>query len=539
MKKKRLSLGLDVSTQGVAAVVLDIEGQTRVGEHSLDYCRDPRLNRFGVREEDYILPPEREGEANQPAAMYLAALDAVFDDLKQTLALEDIAVINDSGQQHGHVYLNKRAREVFQKLNEKESAASDLASLLSDGLAWEVAPIWMTADTQTDAEYIREYLGGSKRAIELSGSDLPLRFTGVVMRRNARLYPDMYRRTDNIQLISSLVPAVLTGNSRVPIDHGNGAGTVLMDYTCKKWSDDLIKATADGLAGGDKAFRSKLPPLAAPDDIVGTIANYYIVKYGFSPGCKIAAGSGDNPQSKVLVAGDLLSLGTSLVFMVTTDGKTLDMNGYANAMYDGLGRPFIFGCRTNGAMAWDRVRAGYGLAKEEYRPAETALRETTAGQNLVFWQPRKESFPPSGSTDIVRMGEVAPGLGTDYAGVIESSLAAVYYHSRGFSRETGEPLYVTGGARNSPEILRRVAAIWRRPVIPVVGGGAALGAAVAGAMALPKSEGKQADVERFVDKNILGRGQEIFPRDEDIQSFHRPGGYLERFAIAESRLIRQ
>jgi hypothetical protein len=47
------------------------------------------------------------------------------------------------------------------------------------------------------------------------------------------------------------------------------------------------------------------------------------------------AGSGDNPQSKVQVAGDLLSLGTSFVNMTSTDGKVIDKSGLANAMYDG------------------------------------------------------------------------------------------------------------------------------------------------------------------------------------------------------------
>jgi xylulokinase len=536
MEKKRLALGLDVSTQGVTAVVLDIGVRRRVYERALDYCRDPRLNVFGIRGEDYILPPEREGEANQPAEMFLAAIDAIFSDLGEAVPLEDIVVINSSGQQHGHVYLNRRARELFRRLKEKDAAKSDLATLLKGGLAWGNAPIWMTADTREDAGHIREYLGGKERAIKLCGSDLPLRFTGVVMRRNARLYPEMYRQTDNIQLISSLVPAVLTGNSTAAIDYGNGGGTALMDYRRKGWSGRLIKAAADGLAGGEKAFRRKLPSLTAPDSIAGSIAGYFVRKYGLPPECKIAAGSGDNPQSKVLVAGDLLSLGTSLVYMVATDGKTLDMNGYANAMYDGLGRPFIFGCRTNGAMVWDRVRARYGLAKEEYRPAEAALRETPMGRGLVFWQPRNESFPPSGSTDIIRMGGVRSGLGADYGGVIESSLAAVYHHSRGFSRETGEPLYVTGGARNSAEILRRVAAIWRRPVIPVAGGGAALGAAVAGAMALLKSEGKTADVEKYTGGDILERGRTVTPGDEDMRAFHGPGGYLARFASEEMKL---
>jgi hypothetical protein len=70
MKKRRLSLGLDLSTQGIAAVVLDIDARNKVYEHSLDYCRDERLNTFGICKEDYILPPETEGEASQPPELF-------------------------------------------------------------------------------------------------------------------------------------------------------------------------------------------------------------------------------------------------------------------------------------------------------------------------------------------------------------------------------------------------------------------------------------------------------------------------------------
>jgi xylulokinase len=537
MKKKRLSLGLDLSTQGISAVVLDIDRRTKVYEYSLDYCKDSRLNTFDIRKEDYILPPQSEGEASQPPELFFASLDAIFDDLKDCLSLKDIVVTNNSGQQHGHVYLNHQARTIFRKLLRGDSASSDLVSLLKGSLAFGLAPIWMTSNTDEEARFIRNYIGGKERAIALSGSNVPLRFTGVVMRKIARQFPEAYHQTDNIQLISNLVPAVLTGNSRVPLDYSNACGTSLMDYRRKCWSDSLIKATSDGLPGGERAFRSKLPSLAAPDAIVGTMAAYFVRKYGFSPSCRIVAGSGDNPQSKVLVAGDLLSLGTSIVNMVSTDGRTLDMNGFANAMYDGVGRPFMFGCRTNGAMVWDQLRAMYGLAKEEYTPAEEALRQAPLARNLVFWQPRDESFPPSGSIDMVRVGNETPGLGTDYAGLIETTLAAVYYHSKGFTRKTSETLYVTGGARNSREILRRVAAIWNRPVTPVEGGGAALGAAVAGAGTFLKAEGNTVDMEQYIGADLLKKESPFQPGLGDVRAFHRRGGYLDMFAVEETKLL--
>ncbi len=537
MKKPRLALGLDIGTQGISAVVLDIDKRTKIHEHSLDYCQDARLNIFGIRKEDYILPSESEGEASQPPLMFFASLDAIFDDLKKHIPLKDIVVVNNSSQQHSHVYLNHEALSIFKKLSVEASASSDLVNLLKDSLAYQRAPIWMTSNTDEQAEHIRKYVGGKEKAIKLCGSDIPLRFTGVIMRHVAQQYPEIYAQTDNIQLISSLVTAILTGNSKTPIDYGNACGMVLMDYQQQAWSDILIKAAADGLAGGEEVFRSKLSTIVSPCTISGKIASYFVFKYGFSPMCQIVAGSGDNPQSKVLVGGDLLSLGTSLVYMVSTDGETFDMNGFANAMYDGLGKPFIFSCRTNGTMVWDKLREIYGLKKEEYEPAEEALRHTPVGQNLLFWQPRDESFPPSGKIEMVRIGNEKPGLGADYAGLIETTLASVYYHSQDFSKNTKEKIYVTGGAVNSREIIRRIAAIWSRPVVTLDECGAALGAAIAGAYAFLRTSPKIENIEKFNGLDFTKQSQPIQPRTDDVVTFHRPGRYLDIFVKEEARLL--
>ena len=74
----------------------------------------------------------------------------------------------------------------------------------------------------------------------------------------------------------------------------------------KDWSIKLVKAVGDGLPGGESTLRNKLLPIVSPYTIVGRIATYFIERYGFSPDCRIIAGSGDNPQSKVLVTGNLI-----------------------------------------------------------------------------------------------------------------------------------------------------------------------------------------------------------------------------------------
>jgi xylulokinase len=540
MNKKRLSLGLDISTQSISAVVLDIDAREIVCELSLDYNKDPRLNIYGIRKEDYILPPEAEGEASQPAAMFFAAMDAVFAGLKQAVDMGSIVAVNSSGQQHGHLYLNSKAATLFSSLNNEGNLKNNLAALLKDGLAYDRAPIWMTADTTAQADYIRQAVGGKEKLIELSGSDAPLRFTGIVMRKIGERHPDIYNNTQNIQLISSLTAAVMTGNSRIPLDYGNACGMSLMDYRRKKWSGALLKAASGGLPGGEKAFKRKLPEIVPPYAVAGQPAAYFVNKYGFSRDCRILAGSGDNPQAKVCVSGDLLSLGSSIVNMVSTDGKTFDLAGYANAMYDGLGRPFMFGCRTNGALVWDQLRAMYGMKKDDFVAAEETLRNTPPGQNLVFWQPRPESFPVSGSFEITRLNS-DPGFTGDYPGIIESTLAAVYFHSLGFSSPSQEPLYVTGGAQNSAGILQRVAALWERPVIGIEEGGAALGAAAAAAGVFLRMQSGKDTGEREImtdyPAGLLKSKKAVQPLPGDIKAFHGEGGYLEKFAQTEAKMI--
>lgn len=536
-RNQRLSLGLDSSTQSLSAIIIDIDTAEKCFEHAIDYRADTRTNDFGIGE-DYILPPKFDGEAEQPPLMYLASLDALFADMRKAgIELNKIVVINTSGQQHGHVYLNKNATIIFSNLQRQESSTLELKTLLAGVFSYSTAPIWMTANTVAQTNHVREAVGGKASMIELSGSDAPLRFTGAVIRRVAEQYPDEYTTTEKIQLISSFIPAVLSGNPNVPIDFGNGCGMSLMNYTDRIWDKELIAATTDGLQGGSEGLLKKLPDLTNPNTVVGNIATYFVEKYGFSSECAIIAGSGDNPQAKVPVSGDLLSLGTSFVNMVSTDGKTLDPEGYANAMYDGIGRPFMFGCRTNGAMVWDSVRNMYGLSKEQYEPAEAALREVALGKFMTFWQPKTESFPVSGAFDLTRITEPnSPYLATDYTGVIETSLAALYVYSQVFTKQTQEPLYVTGGATDSSQIMRRVAGIWNRPVVAVEKGGAALGAAVAGAKAYRNHKDEPFDVETF-NASVLKRGEHIQPNAADVAAYHGDGNYLFRFRQENERIM--
>ena len=477
------TLGLDISTQSISAVVVAVASPAAiVAEVSLRYRDDARLNRFGIDFGSLLVPPRVAGEADQPPEMFLAGLDAILADLVAAgIDLGRVAAVSVSAQQHGHVYLSRTGLAAIAALGapgggERGSESEDLVGLLRGAFAYGTAPIWQTADSQSAADEIRVAVGGTKAVVDVSGSDSPARFTGAVIRRTAGRYPVAWRDTARVALLSSFVSGVLAANPECPIDWGNGAGTTLMDYRTREWSDALVAAVGDGIPEGAGGVGRRLPGLASPITVAGTIARYFVDRYRFDPGCLVNIGSGDNPQSKVMIDGDLLSLGTSFVYMVDTGEPVVDTRGYANSMYDGIGRPFLFACRTNGAMVWDRVRDRFGA---DFDRAEWALAEARPGERLAVWQPYAESFPVGPPFDLVAGDGVSdpPSFEDLYPAIVDSALVLTRYYAQGFERGKG-PLTLTGGPAGSVGIQRRVAAVFERPVVVMGSSGAALGSAL-------------------------------------------------------------
>jgi len=522
-------LGIDSSTQGTAVAVLQRNSFQVIARKKLTYRDDSRLSRYLPEGSAApLLPAEEEGEADQPPAMYLAALNAAFDDLGPQV-LARVAAVNVSAQQHGQVWISQRGIEAIRALREPARGAPDVLTCFpEEGFAHDRSPIWMTTSTAIDAEVIRAACGGSDDVTSRSGSDSPLRFSGAVLRHVALRHPRSYRRARRVHLISSFLTAVLSGNPDAPIDWGNGSGTSLMNWRDRTWDRLLVSAVAHGLPGDADGLLARLPPLSHPLEVVGTIAPRLSQRYGFSTECLVVAGSGDNPQTKVLATGELLSLGTS--FVVMTAGDTPHRS--ANAMYDGLGRPFLFGCRTNGALSWEAVRIRHGLEADNFAYAERALSTHSVGEasaDFIF-QPALESFPECPRSIPTPSGDFAK----DYAATVDSSLSLTYLASRPFSRDTG-PVFVAGGIASSSAVLQRVATIWGRPALRLSDAGASTGAAVAAAVALAPLE--QRDLIALRARHEWTRSDGSVSADQTSSAALRAsGGYFDRLSDAYERL---
>jgi xylulokinase len=537
---KSVVLGIDASTQSLSGVVLDCASGSLLWQHSLAYRDDARLCGLGFEHDSLLIPPREAGEAEQPPRLFIAALAALLHDLAASgVDVSTIAAINTSGQQHGHVYLNAEADAAFTRLREPASARGELAALLAGSFAYGGAPIWKTANTAAEAAHIRAAVGGQAALIARIGSDLPLRFAAAIQRKIGGRYPESYAATRHLVQISSLITAMLCGDAALPIDFGNACGTGLMNYRDRVWDELLLEAVAGDLPGGAAALAAKLPRIVHPLAVCGKVAAYFQANYGFSPACRVIAGSGDNPQSKVLAGGDLLSLGTSFVCMVASPEGGVDASGAANAMYDGLGRPFNFFCRTNGALAWDRLRQRHGLADGDYAAGEAALAATAAGSRLRFWHPDAESFPLiAANAQPVRLDRNDVTFASDFSAVVDSSLGLIYRYGEKVAGASGQKppaIVVCGGASKSAGVMRRVAALWNRPAIAAGQAGAALGAALAAAVAIAPENRREAlaDTLRaqiFADKPVT------LPDPGLVRAYHAPGAYLDQLEPAFEKL---
>ncbi len=300
MSTRKLYLGLDSSTQGLKASIIDDE-LNMVYERAVNFDRDlPQFKtRGGVHQQEDGLT------VTAPAIMWVAAMDLLFSHMQEDGAsLGDIVAISGSGQQHGSVWLKAGTRAVLAGLDASKSLESQLGSVFSV----EDSPIWMDFSTTAQCQALEAALGGAQAVAELTGSRAYERFTGNQIAKIHQQQPEAYADTERIALVSSFLPSLLIGDY-ASIDASDGSGMNLMDIHSQDWAPEALAATAPDLA-------AKLGPVVPSHAVVGALNTYFADRFGFARDCTVVAFSGDNPNSlaglRLEHTGDIaISLGTS------------------------------------------------------------------------------------------------------------------------------------------------------------------------------------------------------------------------------------
>ena len=460
-----LYLGIDAGTQSLTAIVIEIEGDTRriVFNSSLSFDRDfPEYGTTGG-----VIRGAEEGEVYAPPAMWADALDRMLARIARTaeIDVENIRAISGSAQQHGSVYLNRRAADVWRGVDPLHPLAPQLQGMFSR----DRSPVWMDATTAVQCREIDAALGGPDRTKALTGSPACERFTGPQVRRFFQQQPDAYHATARVHLVSSFLASLLTGGD-APIDPGDGSGMNLMDLANNRWSPEALDATAPDL-------RRRLPPLAQPWELVGRLAPYWQQRYTL-PATAVLAWTGDNPSSLIgtgiihdrVVA---VSLGTSdTVFALTTEPAGQSSHVFRSPTGDFMNLV----CFRNGSLAREWMRMEYGL---DWAAVSECLRQSPGndGGLMLPWL-EIESTPRIAHAGLRRFGFDGADAGRNVRGLIEGQMMAIANHATAVSAKI-DRVVATGGAAVNRAILQVMANVFGVDVYRLdVENSAALGAAL-------------------------------------------------------------
>ena len=171
----RLFLGFDSSTQSLSAVVIDYDQRKVVYEKSLNY--DQALPSYGTC--NGVLPNPDPLVKHSPPLMWAGALDLLFAAMKKDgVVLGKILAVSGGGQQHGSVYLNKKAPKILAHLNPNRPLAENLHGVFSR----KTSPIWMDSSTTEGA---RKSARNSAASKPRPWRPAPIRLNGSPARKSA------------------------------------------------------------------------------------------------------------------------------------------------------------------------------------------------------------------------------------------------------------------------------------------------------------------------------------------------------------------
>lgn len=473
---EHMFLGLDSSTQSLTAVILSPDSGEILHQLSVNFGQE-----FPAYGSPYgFLPGGKSGEVHADPCMWLEALDALFSQLSKTTDLSTIQCITGSGQQHGSVYLDKSFGTQISSLDPSRS----LKSQVMPSLTRPTSPIWMDTSSGAECREIADAVGGDQVMTARSGSRAIERFTGPQIRRFYKNHPDAYHRTTYIHLVSSFLASILSGKCAPP-DFGDGAGMNLLNLERGRWDEELLDATAPGLA-------EKLGSPRPTTSIQGPLSNYFIKKYGFSATCQVALFTGDNPASLVGMGATspgnvVISLGTSDTFFASMSAPKTDPQGFGHVFGNPAGGFMSLICFLNGSLARESLRNRLSLDWSAFGKEALATTSSHAGKNLIlpFFGP--EITPRMNLSQPVFSGEPGFDLGAasglQIRALLESQFLNMRLHSQ-WMETRPKRIKLTGGASKNDGIAGVVADVFQAPVERIdVSNSAALGAALIAATA--------------------------------------------------------
>ncbi|ELK13644.1 xylulose kinase isoform X1 [Pteropus alecto] len=450
-------LGWDFSTQQVKVVAVDAELNVFY-EDSVHFDTD--LPEFGTQGGVHV----HEGglAVTSPVLMWVQALDIILEKMKASgFGFSQVLALSGAGQQHGSVYWKVGASQVLKGLSPDLPLHEQLQACFSISNC----PVWMDSSTTAQCRQLEAAVGGAQALSCLTGSRAYERFTGNQIAKIYQQHPEAYSHTERISLVSSFAASLFLG-SYSHIDYSDGSGMNLLQIQDKVWSQACLDACAPHL-------EKKLGPPVPSCSVVGAVSSYYVQRYGFPPGCKVVAFTGDNPASLAgmrLEEGDIaVSLGTSDTLFLWLKEPTPALEGHIFCNPVDPQQYMALLCFKNGSLMREKIRDE--AASCSWSKFSEALRSTEMGNggNLGFYFDVMEITPEiTGRYRFSAENREVSAFprNVEIRALIEGQFMAKRIHAEGLGYRVmpKTKILATGGASHNRDILQVLADVFCAPV---------------------------------------------------------------------------
>jgi xylulokinase len=312
-------LGIDVSTTGVKALLID--GQGGVIETA---TTDLPLS-----------TPRPLWSEQNPADWWDGAIKSIQQVIaKSGISGNDIEAIGLTGQMHGLTLLDEA------------------------GQVLRPAILWNDQRTGAQCDEIRERLG-KRRLVEITGNDALTGFTAPKILWVREHEPDVYAKVRHILLPKDYVRFKLTGDYAV--DKADGAGMLLMDVKRRDWSGEVLEALDIPAAWLPRAYEGP--------EVTGHISDEAAQLTGLKAGTPVVGGGGDQAAQAVGVGAVApgiiaLTLGTSGVVFASSAEPFIEPEGRLHAFCHSVpNRWHMMGVMLSaaGSLRWYRDTMAAGV----------------------------------------------------------------------------------------------------------------------------------------------------------------------------------
>ncbi|OQE39837.1 hypothetical protein PENCOP_c006G08926 [Penicillium coprophilum] len=474
-----LYIGFDLSTQQLKGLVVNSDLKV---VHVAKFDFDADSHGFPIKKG--VLNNEAEHEVFAPVALWLQALDGVLESLrKQGLDFSRVKGISGAGQQHGSVYWGQNAESLLRNLDSTKSLEAQLEGAFSH----PYSPNWQDSSTQKECDEFDAALGKPEDLAQATGSKAHHRFTGPQILRFTRKYPEIYKKTSRISLVSSFLASLFLGHV-APFDISDVCGMNLWNIKKGAYDERLVQLCS-GVFGVED-LKQKLGEVPEDGGLhLGPVHAYFVERFGFSPDCTVIPATGDNPATilalPLLPSDAMVSLGTSTTFLMSTPNYKPDPATHFFNHPTTPGLYMFMLCYKNGGLAREHVRDAINESLKD-TPAhpwanfdKVALQTAPLGQQsskspmkMGLFFPRHEIVPNISKgqwrftydADTGSLQETTDGWNSpqdEARAIVESQLLSLRLRSRDLTQSPGNGLpsqprrvYLVGGGSKNKAIAK-------------------------------------------------------------------------------------